>query len=392
MKDKSRHSWAFLACCLLATIVAACSHRQADIDSSWNPEAAAGYLDQREGVWSTWPGAARDHGTFCVSCHTALDYALSRPALRPALGERGPTAQEIKLLQNVTKRVRQWSSNDPYYNDMPDQSRDTEAVLDALILASNDAQTGHLSADTHAAFGQLWSTQQIAGATKGAWLWIYFNNEPWEAADSPYYGAALAAVAIGIAPENYRAVPGIQPKIALLRDYLVQNSAAQTPINRANLLWASEKLPGLLAKPQQDAIIAEILTAQRADGGWCLSTLIGSWKRHDGTPLVLKSDGYATGFLTYVLEESGMPRDSAPIQRGLAWLARNQSWWSGNWPAYSLNHRRVDTLSNVSHFMDDAATAYAVLALTDASTPESAATHSASSDPASNSAAQIQPR
>jgi hypothetical protein len=42
--------------------------------------------------------------------------------------------------------------------------------------------------------------------------------------------------------------------------------------------------------------------------------------------------------------------------------------------------------------MDDAATAYAVLALTDASTPESAATHSASSDPASNSAAQIQPR
>src|SRR6185295_13386636 len=49
---------------------------------TWNPEAAAAYLDHRADWWMGWQGAARDHGTFCVSCHTALPYALARPALR----------------------------------------------------------------------------------------------------------------------------------------------------------------------------------------------------------------------------------------------------------------------------------------------------------------------
>jgi squalene-hopene/tetraprenyl-beta-curcumene cyclase len=250
---------------------------------------------------------------------------------------------------------------------MAGQSRGTEAVLNALILASNDAASGgHLSADTRSAFDHLWATQQTAGDTKGAWLWILFDNEPWEASDSPYYGAALAAVAVGTAPDNYRSAPEIQNNIALLRNYLVQNSAAQTPINRVNLLWASEKLPGLLDKQQQQSIIAEILSAQRADGGWCLSSLVGSWKREDGTPQVLKSDGYATGFITYVLQGAGMSSDDVHVKQGLSWLVQNQSWWSGRWSAYSLNRRRHDPFSNVSQFMDDAATAYAVLALTQA--------------------------
>jgi len=356
--------WA--ACWCAAILLVGCSHPNG-LHDSWDRKAAASYLDQREAVWSTWPAAARDHGTFCVSCHTALAYSLSRPTLRSALAEQAPSIQEIKLIENVRTRVRLWSDTDPYYNNMAGQSRGTEAVLNALILASNDAASGgHLSADTRSAFDHLWATQQTAGDTKGAWLWILFDNEPWEASDSPYYGAALAAVAVGTAPDNYRSAPEIQNNIALLRNYLVQNSAAQTPINRVNLLWASEKLPGLLDKQQQQSIIAEILSAQRADGGWCLSSLVGSWKREDGTPQVLKSDGYATGFITYVLQGAGMSSDDVHVKQGLSWLVQNQSWWSGRWSAYSLNRRRHDPFSNVSQFMDDAATAYAVLALTQA--------------------------
>ena len=37
---------------------------------AWNARAAASYLDGELEWWSTWPNAARDHGTFCVSCHT----------------------------------------------------------------------------------------------------------------------------------------------------------------------------------------------------------------------------------------------------------------------------------------------------------------------------------
>src|SRR5205814_7779425 len=64
----------------------------------WNPRAAASYLDQRTDWWTTWPGAARDHETFCVSCHTAAPYAVARPVLRRMLGEPAPSAPEAKLI------------------------------------------------------------------------------------------------------------------------------------------------------------------------------------------------------------------------------------------------------------------------------------------------------
>src|SRR5579885_277311 len=76
--------------------------------ASWNSKAAAAYLDQRAGWWITWKPAARDHDSFCISCHTALPYALARPALRTALGEQGPSPSERKFIDNVTSRVRLW--------------------------------------------------------------------------------------------------------------------------------------------------------------------------------------------------------------------------------------------------------------------------------------------
>jgi Transposase IS116/IS110/IS902 family len=49
--------------------------------------AAASYFDRRQDWWMEWPRAKRDHDSFCVSCLTAVPYALSRPALRNALAE-----------------------------------------------------------------------------------------------------------------------------------------------------------------------------------------------------------------------------------------------------------------------------------------------------------------
>lgn len=57
----------------------------------------------------SWPGAARDHGTFCISCHTAVAYALGRPALRSPSGETGLSDGERRRLDNVMKRVRLWN-------------------------------------------------------------------------------------------------------------------------------------------------------------------------------------------------------------------------------------------------------------------------------------------
>src|SRR5208282_817405 len=148
--------------------------------SSWDPRAAASYLDQRESWWMEWPKAARDHDTFCVSCHTAVPYALARPALRSALGEQAPSENERRLLDNVTRRVRLWEEVAPFYTDKDRgayktvESRGTESVLNALILASRDAQTGRLSTDARAAFEHMWAEQQTSGNRQGAWLWLRF--------------------------------------------------------------------------------------------------------------------------------------------------------------------------------------------------------------------------
>ena len=68
------------------------------------------------------------------------------------------------------------------------ESRGTESILDAFILSNHDAQTGTLNADTRLAFANMWALQQQTGDEKGAWSWYHFDNQPWEASDSQYYG------------------------------------------------------------------------------------------------------------------------------------------------------------------------------------------------------------
>jgi len=340
---------------------------------AWDQKAAAAYLDRRETWWMSWPRAQRDHNTFCVSCHTAVPYALSRAALRSALAEVGPSPGELRLLDSVTKRVRLWKEVAPFYTDADRglyksvESRGTESVLNALILASRDASTGRLSDDAHTAFANMWAEQQAAGDRQGAWFWLRFKNEPWEADDSHYYGAALAAIAVGVAPDDYRSSPAIQANLKALRQYLNREAAAQTLANRVVLLWASAKLPGLLSPDRQKFIITELLQKQQPDGGWSLSSLSGDWQRSDGTLQEGKSDGYATGLVTFALQQVGIGPDDRQLQRGFHWLAVNQDRIEGSWAAYSLNRNKENHISpETALFMNDAATSYAVLSLTHA--------------------------
>jgi len=130
--------------------------------------------------------------------------------------------------------------------------------------------------------------------------------------DSQFWGNTLAAIAIGAAPGNYKSEPAIQPGLKELREYLIKNMDAQTPADKVALVWASTKLPDLLTPAQQKTIIDETLARQREDGGFSLSTLVGSWKRKDNTPLDSASDGYATGLVAFTLEQLNSPQTQPP--------------------------------------------------------------------------------
>src|SRR5580658_414841 len=107
----------FITAVVSSLCLAAGAFAQAADADSWSPKAAAAYLDQRLSWWISWPKAARDHETFCISCHTALPYALGRSALRKPLQEQSASANEQKVLDNIVKRVRIWKDAEPFYND-----------------------------------------------------------------------------------------------------------------------------------------------------------------------------------------------------------------------------------------------------------------------------------
>jgi len=359
-----------LSAALAAALVFGCARSESSRAATWRPDSAASYLDRRADWWMGWREAVRDHDTYCVSCHTTLPYALVRPALRERSGDARVSAREDALLESVRARVRRWPEVRPYYGARDRQSpkavasRATEAILNALILAGADAQTGRLSDDTRLAFDHMWTLQRADGPDAGAWPWLQFHLEPWEGEFGEYYGAVLAALAMARAPDHYASRPAIQPNVVRLRAYLDRAFAAQPLSNRAALLWASGTLPLLVPDGRRAGIAADLRAAQQRDGGWSLRGLNRPIRWWDPRRLAWRSDGYATGLAVLALDAASEDNDPT-VTRGIAWLASHQDATDGSWPGYSLNRLEPAT-PGIAQFMNDAATAYAALALVEA--------------------------
>ena len=355
--------------------------------AGWDREGAARYLDERMQVWFANGKKLRtgQAETVCVSCHTTLPYVLARPALRRAMQVSAFTPQEMRLLEETTRRVESYGDHQPLYDHSQSkitESRGTEAVLNALILASADAAQSRRepSAPTQQALKRLWETQR----PDGAWDWLDFGLEPFETVDGVYYGATLAALAIGSAPGSSTSrTAETKAGVDRLRGYLKEKYAAQSLFNRTWLLLASTRLKDLLTSAQRATLITEIQGRQRDDGGWALDSL-GTWRwsktsapfRAPGTPdaaMLAKSDGYGTGLIVYALRQAGLPVGKPAVSRGLQWLRANQqdvqagqhSWPA--WRAHSLNFDREHGGDKGEPwrrmFMSDSATAFAALAL-----------------------------
>jgi hypothetical protein len=343
--------------------------------TGWKPDEAGRYLDEREKVWFAFSSANRGAGvtqTTCVSCHSVLGYALARPVLRKLSGDETPTEQEKRLLDQTRKRVANWKKLDTealgLLYDFSDRKKreswGTEAVLNAVLLAFDDRYQGRSSpsAVTKRAFSNLWETQLRASEHQGSWDWLDFNMGPWEEKEARYFGAAMAAIAVGTAPSYYTAGSDadIDARVKLLQGYLAAALPRQNLHNRVWGLWAATKIEGTLSKAEKKQLVDQLLDKQQEDGGWSLPSL-GRWARSDGTEQETASDGYATGLVLHVLQTAGVPKDNVKVAKGLDWLKHNQSA-TGAWRGVSVNKKR-DPANHAGKFMSDAATAYAVLAL-----------------------------
>jgi squalene-hopene/tetraprenyl-beta-curcumene cyclase len=277
----------------------------------------------------------------CGTCHTNYPYLVARPVLKePA----APAMAEIRRF--FEERVAHW--DDPGKGAKP--RWDAEVVATASALAMNDAATtGKLHARSREALDRVWTVQR----PDGSFDWLKCGWPPYEYDD--YYGAIVAALGAGHAPEGYALTPGARAGLERLRAYFSKNPPPNLH-HQTMLLWASTRLDGLMTDEERNATIARLRKLQRADGGWNLPSL-GDWKRRDGSANdpAAPSDGYATGFLIFVLRQSGVPAADPSLRRGVAWLLSNQRV-SGRWFTRSLNN-------DEQHLITNAGTAFAVLAL-----------------------------
>ena len=281
----------------------------------------------------------------CASCHTTYPYVMARPMLGDA---KAPALVQTRKF--FEERVAEWDNGGKGKGMFEGTEGVTEVVAIAATLAFHDAQsTGKLHPATRQALDYLWTLQQ----KDGSWTWNKHRLPPSEFDD--YYGAVYAALGVGHAPEKYAESDAAKAGVARLKDYFRKNPPPNLH-HKTFLMWASLKLDGLMAKAEREKTVAKLLALQRKDGGWSLPSL-ADWKRLNGeaNDKDAPSDGYATGLIVYVLRQTGMPTDKEPIQRGVGWLKSNQRE-SGRWFTRSVNADRA-------HYITNAGTAYAVMAL-----------------------------
>jgi squalene-hopene/tetraprenyl-beta-curcumene cyclase len=291
--------------------------------------AAAEFLDAASADWH--------QSRQCFTCHTNYSYLLARPGLK----QQSATAAAVRgqLEELVEKR---WAEKGPRW--------DAEVVMSGVVLAHHDAATtGKLHPTTRKALDRMWTLQQPGGG----FSWIKCNWPPMESDD--HYGATIALIGVGAAPEDYAKTPAAATGIVKLKEYLAANPPP-TLHHKLMILWADTYYGDLVTAELRKAWLDELSGLQKEDGGWAVATL-GNWQRGDDKPQdTLTSDGYATGLAIYVLRKSGAEQDDARVQKGVQWLKAHQRE-SGRWFTRSL-------FKDNKHYLSHAGTAMAVMALT----------------------------
>ncbi len=338
-------------------------------EKTWDRVAAARYLDERASLWMERSRPRQKLEQACVSCHTGMPYLISRASIDGSLPDPA-----LEFFADVEARVTGWKDARVWYEasrgaEKPDQSRGTESVLNALVLSLRDQRApGALSGEAKLALAHMWAEQK----DDGKWSWLHFGLAPWESDGSEFWGASLAIVAAMAQREE---VTPPADGLARLRRYLRGGLSGETNLhNRLSLLWAASVWDGLLSESEVSRLAGEVLEQQRADGGFRLVDL-APWPSKDGSAPHQESDGYATAFSTFVLQQLDEARYATAIARGVSWLQQNQEA-DGRWETLSPNRDRSKEEAFTRLLASDAATAFAVLVLSAADSALDRATDS----------------
>lgn len=300
----------------------------------YSAKKAAEYLDRSALNWVKTKN--------CVTCHTTLFYMVARPALHTILPDSG----EVRSSYEDYRKVR-WQKKGP------SEAAGFWPIVVGTGLAFNDAQTtGRLSDVARDVLDMMWTVQR----EDGGWNWSHCDYAPMEIDD--HYGVTVAALTIGIAPDDYAKTPQSVAGLDKMRTYF-NNNPPLSLHHRAMLAWISVRINGIATEQQRQDTLAELLALQRDDGGWSTAGFLTDWKGlagDDGEPLKTKaSDGYGTGLVIVIARELGVPANDPRLQKGIQWIHANQRE-SGKWFTES-------PVCDAGNLISNAGSAFVVLAL-----------------------------
>jgi len=277
----------------------------------------------------------------CATCHTNMPYLFARPVL----GEF-ENSGEVRAFFEDYRKVR-WAKKDP------NENQGFWTIVVGAGLTFNDLQTtGKLSETAREVLDLLWTTQRA----DGGWRWPDCNYAPMELDE--HYGATLAAVIVGIAPDNYAETEAAAAGLEKLRVFF-NNDPPKSLHHRLMIAWCSKRIDGIASDTDRSKALEELMALQLDDGGWSTAGFLTDWKGlelEEGRPLQTQvSDGYGTGFAIVIARELGVQVGDPRLNKGIDWIKSNQRE-SGKWFTRS-------PVVDARNLLSNAGTAYVILAL-----------------------------
>lgn len=277
----------------------------------------------------------------CVNCHTTGPYMTEYTAWSKHFGKPSDEilANFVKNLPKEVVDVDQTEKNGHKFYPGAFSS-----VWRSAGLAEWDRNvTGKLSEATRKSLADMFERQSDDGA------FVSHGEVEIPHITTDFELSLQAARAITAAPGWLAGLKdeALLAKVGKLKQWL-RTSKPKNDFDRVLKLQLVAYLPELVPQADRDAALTLLSSKQHADGGWStrdmspleawhfeisnkVSTLIKSLPDADHP----ESDAYMTSLAIVLMRQNNVPTSDPRIQKGLAWLKREQRE-SGRWWMHSL--------------------------------------------------------
>ncbi len=277
----------------------------------------------------------------CINCHTTGPYMSERPALSSVLGK--PNEEVLAAFVNavpakITPQVETDKAGHKYYGGS------WTSIWRSLSLAEWDKHvTGKLSEHTDRSLREMFTRQSSSGA------FVSYGEVEIPHITTDFELTLQAVRAVTAAPGWLAGLkdPELIARIDQTKSWL-RAAKPKNDFDRILRLQLAHYLPELVTQADRDAALALLSSKQHADGGWSTRDMsaVSDWHYQMSDTVVKlitslpdaakpESDAYMTAFAIVLMKQNGVATSDERIQRGLAWLKKEQRV-SGRWWMHSL--------------------------------------------------------